>query len=649
MEMIGADRAAAGRVASTASPRPARVSPLTGTFRSFAVILAIVVGGLVSVRATAVYQIRIARLQVDRTVRADAAIAISPVSAELRNALAGAAGGGGQGATTLDASTLETSDGEVRDLLAEARDTGKPLLDDRRDPPSIVVAVYSSGPPPTSSDSRRARILAYRIVPFAPGPILAAAAPSGGGLRLVGPNRVVGEHPAPPPSGARTFPVAIDAPTARGWTLVAWQPSPGLPGEAWAWILALLLTTGALVASVSKRARRARALQEAHTSLGRNTQAITGLARIVQQSLDLAHVLPAASAHLCDCYGLAGLALSKPAERGERRQFAWGATPDATIAPAMAIPDRLASGATLALSLGRGGRVLGVLRVVAGPSLFDEDVRTLVSAGEILTSALANADAFAQQRAQVERMRSIDELKTVFLATASHELRTPIAAIGGFAALLSTQWDALDPEQARSFAGRIEANARSLDGLVHDLLDFSRLERGLRPAGAELIDIGAAVRLNFVEHPDLALDHDLTVSAPSGWNVRGSTNAIERILSNLVGNAAKYSPAGSRISVNVQERGDQVDVVVDDEGPGVPPADRSRIFSRFYRGSGDAVVKTRGAGIGLAIVSDFAASMSGTVTVGEAPSGGARFTVSFPTVPRTDDEPSRKVPRVPVP
>ena len=75
---------------------------------------------------------------------------------------------------------------------------------------------------------------------------------------------------------------------------------------------------------------------------------------------------------------------------------------------------------------------------------------------------------------------------------------------------------------------------------------------------------------------------------------------------------------------------------VDDEGAGVAPADRDQVFSRFYRGRGDAVVNTRGAGLGLAIVHEFAASMGGIASVGESPSGGARFTVRFPLAQRTD-------------
>ena len=101
-------------------------------------------------------------------------------------------------------------------------------------------------------------------------------------------------------------------------------------------------------------------------------------------------------------------------------------------------------------------------------------------------------------------------------------------------------------------------------------------------------------------------------------------------MSNLVGNAAKYSPAGTAIRVSVTERRGRAELAVDDEGPGVPPAEREQVFTRFFRGRGDSVVATRGAGLGLAIVSEFAATMGGQVSVTSADGGGARFVVSYP-------------------
>ena len=145
-------------------------------------------------------------------------------------------------------------------------------------------------------------------------------------------------------------------------------------------------------------------------------------------------------------------------------------------------------------------------------------------------------------------------------------------------------------------------------------------------------------------HSDLAPNHQIVTHAPPGLRVVGTEHAVERVLTNFVGNAGKYSPAGTTIRVRVQDRDGRVELLVDDEGPGVPPAEREQVFSRFFRGGGDAVVNTRGAGLGLAIVREFAQSMRGQVSVEEAPTGGARFIASFPAAEEPAEEPAAPPP-----
>jgi len=354
------------------------------------------------------------------------------------------------------------------------------------------------------------------------------------------------------------------------------------------------------------------------------------LATVAQHSLDLADLLPALTNELATALGLQGLSLGAPYADGERQFFAWG-VPAAPVPASAVMPDRVLAGETLCLILGRGGRTVARLRVVAGRDLDRPDLSALGSATEVLTSALANAETFAQQRDLLERMRSVDELKTVFLATASHELRTPVGAITGYAQLLATSWDSLGSEEARMFAEQIDSNAQRLGTLVEDLLDFSRLERGAGMVAADtVLDLGEVVSRILDEQPDLAADHQVRHETDHGLGVAGSVQAVERVVSNLVGNAAKYSPSGTVIRVTVAERRGRVELAVEDEGPGVPEAEREQVFTRFYRGRGDSVIATRGAGLGLAIVSEFAATMGGQASVTSAQGGGARFVVSYP-------------------
>jgi signal transduction histidine kinase len=378
--------------------------------------------------------------------------------------------------------------------------------------------------------------------------------------------------------------------------------------------------------------RSATAAATRQNRLQQDAALVAGLAPVLQASLDLGEVVPAVASHLAQGLNLAGLSLSIQGEAGERPVFSWGVAPDEDATPVPSPPAQLAPGQTYVVVLARGGRLLGVLRVVTGTRLQQSDLEALETAGELFCSALANAEAFAQQQAAVERLRSVDEMKTVFLATASHELRTPVAAILGFSTLALELSADGDFDVARTFLERVVGNAHVLATLTEQLLDFSGLERGIRPSTGELLDLADTTRVILGEHPELTAEHRLVLELAPACMLRGSTAAVARIVTNLVGNAAKYSPADSTITVTVRLDGDRVELLVDDEGPGVAPTDRDRVFSRFYRGGGDEVARTSGTGIGLAIVTEFAASMSGSAEVRTAPTGGARFAVSFPAI-----------------
>jgi signal transduction histidine kinase len=113
--------------------------------------------------------------------------------------------------------------------------------------------------------------------------------------------------------------------------------------------------------------------------------------------------------------------------------------------------------------------------------------------------------------------------------------------------------------------------------------------------------------------------------------------AVERILANLLSNAGKYSPGGTTVTVTVEHRGNRARLTVADQGPGIPVEERRRVFVRFYRLSNAETVRTRGAGIGLSILHDFAEHSGAIVTIDDAPGGGARIAIDFPTTPTDGD------------
>lgn len=566
------------------------------------------------------------RLTAEREAAASAADAVTVVAAELRSELTAAGlsavvGQDGQSAAHAVAQGIAES------ALTVARDSGRPVLDDSG--AGIVVARYRGASVPPDVQERRDQVAGYDVVPLDLAPTLKALVPSGGGITVSGPDRKIWSVPATGPGSAASFSTSLGPDLATGWTITVWTTSPRTPTAAWMAAITLLVLGLAVASWVAFRQRDSRRRRLELRGLQQTSATVAEVATLAQHSLDLGDVLPAVATELVAALGLRGLSLSVPTALGERPLFVMGVAPDPQVRPQER--DEVDAGATLAMVLSRGGRVVATLRVTAGQALGPDDVRTLVAAGDVLTSALANAELFAQQSEVINRMRTVDQLKTVFLATASHELRTPVVTMAGYANLLHSNWDVLPPDAARGYAERIDSIAQRLNVLVEDILDFSRLQSGKGPGATdEVLDLADEVGRALDELTDVAPDHEVRYQAGPGLPVTGSRQAVDRVVVNLVGNAAKYSGAGSTIRVSTRELDGRAELVVEDEGPGIPLDQREQVFSPFFRGSGDEVVRTRGAGLGLAIVVEFAASMSGRARVEESASGGARFVVSYP-------------------
>ena len=590
--------------------------------------VAILVIALVAAVALVLFARALSGLEAEREARAAAADAATPVGDALRTALKDAASGTASGAKRFafaDSAAAGVSGG----VATRARDSGIPVFEDAGDG-LVVVATYDTESPPATVEERRKHATGLQVARLDLGSTLEDLRPSRGGISLAGPERTVRSLPGPRPSDRPTYAVKMRPGPVQEFTLTIWTAPPPTPLPVWLAALGIVLAGVGAASWYVRRDDRARRSQQELVRLKEASATTAALATVAQHSLDLADLLPALTNELAAALGLQGLTLGTPTADGERLFFTWGVAPGEVDASSV-LPSELQTGETLCLILGRGGRTVARLRVVAGRGLGPHDLSALGAATEVLTSALANAEAFAQQRDLLDRMRSVDELKTVFLATASHELRTPVSAIAGYAQLLATSWDSLSSEEACMYAEQVDKNAQRLGSLVEDLLDFSRLERGAGVLTADsVLDLGEVVARILEEQPDLAPDHLVVHQTVPGLLVAGALQAVERVVSNLVGNAAKYSPAGTVIRVSVSEQHGRAVLAVDDEGPGVAPAERERVFTRFYRGRGDSIVATRGAGLGLAIVSEFAASMGGQVSVTSAEGGGARFVVSYP-------------------
>jgi signal transduction histidine kinase len=426
----------------------------------------------------------------------------------------------------------------------------------------------------------------------------------------------------------------------RRWTVEVRVAEGGLWRPASTAVALLGLCGAALLGFADRQRRReARAQAAAMRRAEERAAAVRTLTGIVQHSQDLDEILPALAVQLSDELDLAGLSLAVATATGEERAiFSHGERPDPRAQPGRARGAVVPAGATVAIDLHRAERSIAVLRVVTGAPLDAHGLELLEIAGEMVTSTIVAGRSIEQQQEAVNRLESLDELKTTFLGVASHELRTPATAISGLATLLATRWDALSEEDRRSFASRIATNADALNALVQDLLDFARLERGDMELALVPVDLSAVVERVLGRLDGAWGSHDVSRSIEPDLEVLADANAIERIVTNLVSNAVKFSPPGAEVVVTVAGQDGRVRLLVDDAGPGVPEEERTKVFVRFFRGAGDAVVRTRGVGIGLSVVQDFISQMGGTVHVEDSPRGGARFVVELDALDRTRHE-----------
>lgn len=282
----------------------------------------------------------------------------------------------------------------------------------------------------------------------------------------------------------------------------------------------------------------------------------------------------------------------------------------------------------------KDGSVVPV-EISLSPLLEDHDL------GRIIASI---RDVTVQRRAR-EALEQANEQRAKFLGTVSHELRTPLTAIRGFTRLLIDRRDSLPEEMQAEFLERIDRNGESLGVLIEELLEYTRLDRGGLELHRSVVKLDTLVAQTLDQLSTVTADHvvDRQLAATSAW---ADTRAVSRIVTNLITNAARYTPVDTTITVMTRNRTDGcAELVVDDEGPGIPVAERPRVFERFWRGELANQQAIGGTGIGLAIVAELAALGEGTVTVEDSPSGGARFLVTFPSAPgarsRPTAEPSR--------
>jgi signal transduction histidine kinase len=301
-----------------------------------------------------------------------------------------------------------------------------------------------------------------------------------------------------------------------------------------------------------------------------------------------------------------------------------------------------------------GGEHLGALGTYADrPDAFDDAaVQMLEAFAAGAATALTNARLYDEaQRGreaaehEQQRLRELEQMKDEFLSTAAHELRTPLTTIRMSAGLALEQVELLvqhsEPDGPRinprliDLMRLITAGSERMHALVNDLLDLTRLEQGRTTLVMNEVDLREVVDAAVSATGPLFASKNQKVSVhlpEAHYRVRGDRGRLEQVLINLLSNAHKYSPGGTRVEVRGRRVGNESQIMVRDNGPGVPEDEREQIFARFYRSTQHREGNVPGTGLGLPIARTIAELHRGRLWVEPAPGGGSIFTLALPIV-----------------
>jgi two-component system NtrC family sensor kinase len=232
-------------------------------------------------------------------------------------------------------------------------------------------------------------------------------------------------------------------------------------------------------------------------------------------------------------------------------------------------------------------------------------------------------------------LKELDRMKSEFVSTVSHDLRSPLTSIKGFADLLPTVGPLT--EQQTYFLVKIQGSVETVNQMISDLLDLGRIEAEVRmdmtPCNvAEIIEKAVAGQRDHAELKKLTLDVQVVPDLPP---VLGNALRLGQALSNLISNAVKYTPEGGHITVSVSLESSQVAITIEDDGIGIPQDDLPHVFDKFYRVDAPETEGIVGSGLGLSIVKTIIEKHQGRVWVCSEVGKGSVFTVVLPALPAT--------------
>lgn len=284
-----------------------------------------------------------------------------------------------------------------------------------------------------------------------------------------------------------------------------------------------------------------------------------------------------------------------------------------------------------------GKRVVGVLSVQSyRAGVFgDTDVELIAEVGRQIADAIVSSRRVARIQRRLNQIDRVQRERTDFLVGVAHDMRSPLAGILGFARILEELEAVASDPMAREAVEFIASESQRLSDLVAQLVDLGRVDLGDTSLEIEILDLAkvaeqavASARARFPAHRFV-----LRVGGPV--MIAGDLLRLDRVIVNLVENAAIHGPTGGLVTVEIGYDDTDAVIAVSDRGPGVPDRERDRIFERFVRLDGS----NAGSGIGLYLVKGLVDAHGGQITVTDAPGGGARFEVRLPVGSTSGDHP----------
>ena len=316
---------------------------------------------------------------------------------------------------------------------------------------------------------------------------------------------------------------------------------------------------------------------------------------------------------------------------------------DLTAAEAGEIPAEikkilLSQGATALLltPFGAGQELLGcltLLRTGAGRPWSQPEIDAVESLAGDIGRGLEHARLYEAEERLVSELKSLDHARSAFLASASHDLRTPLTSILGYIEMLADDEAGLaGPDHARMLDA-VDRNVRRLKTMIEDMLTISKIELGAFTSRLNPVDLSGlvAAAADVIRPSAQASGISFAVNCPDReLLVAGDAEQLDRMMVNLLSNAVKYTPRGGSVALAMLRAGDSAELTVTDTGIGIPEKDQGALFTRFFRASNAIDSAIPGSGLGLSIVRTIVSNHHGNVSIESARDRGTTVTVRIP-------------------